>query len=74
MKITYDKKADALNIVLKKGIVKETIEVSPEIFVDLDKEGKPLFLEIIGLSEKVGGKNFSNIEIGKRKISMPAFA
>ncbi|HLA25702.1 MAG TPA: DUF2283 domain-containing protein [Patescibacteria group bacterium] len=74
MKITYDKKADALNIVLKKGLVKNTIEVSPEIFVDLDKEGKPLYLEIIGLSEKIGKKSFESVTVGNKNIRLPAFA
>ena len=40
MKISYDKEADALNIVLKIGSVDKTVEVSPEIFLDLDKKGK----------------------------------
>ena len=30
MKITYDKKADAINIVFKKGRVKKTLEIAPE--------------------------------------------
>jgi len=74
MKITYDKVTDALNIVLKKGIVGKTLEVSPEIFVDFDKKGTPLYIEIIGVSEKIGDKNFKNLTIGKRNIPLPAFA
>ena len=56
MKITYDKKVDALNLTLKEGVVKKTVEVSPEIFVDLDKNNNPLYFEIIGVSEKIGKK------------------
>ena len=74
MKITYDKRADALNIVLKNGVVKETVEVSPEIFVDVDKNGVPLYLEIIGVSEKTGEENFNNLTIGSKNIPLPAFA
>ena len=74
MKISYDKEADALNIVLKTGPVDKTVEVSSEIFLDLDKKGNPLYLEILGASEKIGKKNFGKIMIGKKLIGLPAFA
>jgi len=74
MKISYDKEADALNIVLKTGPVDRTVELSPLIFLDLDKKGDPLYLEIIGASERIGKKNVGKITIGKKLISLPAFA
>jgi len=74
MKITYDKEVDALNIVLKTAPVAKTIELSPEVFLDLDKSGNPLYLEIIGASEKIGKKNFSKITIGKKLFNLPVFA
>ena len=74
MKITYDKRADALNIVLKNGVVKKTVEISPEIFVDMDKNGVPLYLEIIGVGEKIGEENFNNLTIGSKNIPLPSFA
>ena len=61
MEITYDSKADALNITFKKGKVAETVEIAPEINLDLDKEKKPLYLEIIGASEKIGKQRVSEI-------------
>lgn len=61
MEITYDSKADALNITFKKGKVKKTLEISPEINLDLDVRGNPLYLEIIGFSEKIGEKRTSEI-------------
>ena len=72
MKITYDKKVDALNLVLKTGKVAKTVEIAPEVILDLDKKGNPLYLEIIGASEKVGEKNFSKITIGTKSIPIPA--
>lgn len=54
MEITYDPKADALNLTFRKGKVAKTVEIAPEINLDLDKKGKPLYLEIIGASEKIG--------------------
>jgi len=61
MEITYDPEADAISITFKKGKVKKTVEVAPEINLDLDKNGKPLYLEIIGASEKIGRKRASEI-------------
>lgn len=74
MKITYDKEVDALNVVLRTGKVAETREISPEILLDLDKNGNPLYLEIIGASEKIGKKNFGKVIVGKRFLNLPTFA
>lgn len=73
MKITYDSKIDALNIVLKTGEVNRTIEIAPEVFIDLDKNGVPLYMEVIGASEKIGKKNFSNINIFGKVVRLPNF-
>jgi len=59
MEITYDSKADALSIILKKGKVAKTIELAPEIILDMDKNGKPLYLEIIGAKEKMVEKQLA---------------
>jgi len=61
MEITYDPKADALNITFKEGRVAKTVEIAPEISLDLDKKGTPLYLEIIGASEKIGRKRVNEI-------------
>ncbi|OHA89933.1 MAG: hypothetical protein A2832_02235 [Candidatus Zambryskibacteria bacterium RIFCSPHIGHO2_01_FULL_44_22b] len=73
MKITYDKEVDALNVTLRKGIVAKTIEVAPEILLDVDKKGQPLYLEIIGASEKIGKKNFGKVTLGKKTFKIPSF-
>lgn len=61
MEITYDSKADALNLTFKEGKVAKTVEISPEINLDLDKSGKPLYLEIIGAREKIGARRVNEI-------------
>ncbi len=61
MEITYDPKADALNITFKKGEVAKTVEIAPEINLDLNKKEKPLYLEIIGASEKIGKKRVNEV-------------
>ena len=74
MKITYDKEVDALNISLRSGSVARTLEVAPEVMIDVDKKGNTLSIEIIGASEKIGKKNFSTVHIGGKSIALPAFA
>lgn len=74
MKITYDKEVDALNVVLRTGKVAETREISPEILLDLDKNGNPLYLEIIGASEKIGKKNFGKVIVGNKFLNLPALS
>ena len=54
MKISYDSEADAINITFREGKVKQTIEIAPEINIDMDGKGRPLYLEIIGATEKLG--------------------
>jgi len=61
MEITYDPKADALNLTFKKGKVAKTLELAPEIILDLDKNDNPLYLEIIGASEKIGKKRVNEV-------------
>lgn len=58
MNVRYDPKADAAYIYLteKKSKVAETKELSDEIFVDYDSEGRPLGIEIIGVKGRVPSK------------------
>ena len=70
MKITYDKTVDALNVTLRAGTVARTIEVAPEIILDLDKQGNPLYIEIIGASEKIGMRNFGKVIVGKKSLNL----
>lgn len=57
MKIIYDPYTDAINITFREGKVNKTVEISPEINLDFDKKGRPLYLEIIGAQEKLGKAN-----------------
>lgn len=52
MKIHYDPKVDALDIVLKTGKVAETKEIGKELYLDVDKCGEPLSLEILGVKDR----------------------
>jgi uncharacterized protein YuzE len=74
MEITYDKEVDALNVLLRSGAVAKTLEIAPEIMMDLDKKGNTLNIEILGASEKIGKKNFSKVTVGKKSLPLPVMA
>ncbi len=74
MKITYDKKVDALNVSIRPGTVAKTMEVAPEVLLDIDKKGRILNLEILGAREKVGVRNFNRVNIGETSVPMPSLA
>lgn len=54
MKITYDKKVDAMYIRLKKGRYDHTKKVTDDILVDVSKKGEVLGLEILDASKNIG--------------------
>lgn len=74
MKITYDKEANALNVSLRPGVVAKTLEVAPEVLLDIDKKGRTLNLEILGAREKIGMKNFNTVSIGNTLVKLTALA
>lgn len=54
MKITYDKKVDAMYIKLRKGSYDHTKKVTDDILVDVSKKGEVLGLEILDASKNIG--------------------
>jgi len=54
MKITYDKKVDAMYIKLKKGHYDHTKKVTDDILVDVSSKGEVLGLEILDASDNIG--------------------
>lgn len=69
MEITYDSKDDALNVILRQGKIAKTVELASEIILDLDRTNRPLYLEIIGASEKIGRKQVSEITMKNLALS-----
>lgn len=61
MRIIYDSKADAISITFREGRVKKTLEIAPEIILDVDAKLRPLYLEILGAREKLGRANAEEI-------------
>lgn len=61
MKIFYDPKADAIDIIFKEGKVYETREIGRELYLDIDKKGEPLSLEILDASSRLPVKEFNHL-------------
>lgn len=68
MQIDYDPQADALYIQLRPGEVEDTQEVSKYIYVDVDREGVPLGLEILFAKRVLGEVDVASITVN---ISRP---
>ena len=52
MKVTYDRNADAMSIVLADADVEETRSVAPGFFADYDADGRIVALEILKAAQK----------------------
>jgi len=70
MKIDYDATVDALSVTLRKGKVDRTVEIAPEIMIDFDLNGRPLYLEILDASTKIGKSNMTSVQVGKENIPL----
>ncbi len=53
-KINYDSKSDVFYITVKSGYEEKHQEVAPGIFVELDKQGKLMGVEILNASQNIG--------------------
>ncbi len=80
MKITYDKKADAMYIYFQKGKkVARTIELADLLIADLDKLGKVIGIEVLCASRQLMRRMRSKKEKSVRNFSsvnvpIPVFA
>jgi len=61
MKVSFDKKADALYIELKKGKFGSNKKIDAETIVDLDKEGNLLGIEFLSASKRIPAKELRKI-------------
>ena len=68
MKISYDKTADAMYIYLRKGKVAKTVKINNRVFVDVDKKGNVIGIEMLDVSHQIPKK-----EIGKVYSEMPVY-
>lgn len=68
MRIIFDEKADAIYIYLiepskKRGIVKKTVEAQEGVFLDMDKHGRLLGIEILDVSARIPLKNLRQFSV-----------
>jgi uncharacterized protein YuzE len=63
MLLTVDNESDAFYLQLATGEVDDTLQLTPYIFVDIDKMGRPLGLEILFAKRVLGQTDLSQIQI-----------
>ena len=64
MRITYDPKADAMNIKFQEGKYEISREVAEGIIVDYTKKGKVIRIEILDASKRMPKESLKDIIIG----------
>lgn len=63
MQISYDKEADAVAIWFGELKSERTIDVTEDIFVDIDKDGRLAGIEVLNASEKLDIEDLINISV-----------
>ncbi len=63
MKITYDKKIDAMYIKLRDGHYDHSKKISDDILVDVSKKGEVLGVEILDAKENIGTINPERLNV-----------
>lgn len=53
-KINYDPKSDVVYMIINDGYEEKHQEIAPGIFVELDKKGKLIGVEILRASQNIG--------------------
>ena len=69
MKIDYDPQADAIYIQLRPGEVDDTLEAGKYVYVDVDKEGMPLGLEILFAGRLLAQEDMTSVTVHIRRIA-----
>lgn len=64
MKITYDPRADAMNIKFQEGKYDISKEIAEGIIIDYTKKGKVIRIEILDASKKMPKESIQDIVIG----------
>ena len=67
MKISYDKKADALSIILNEGRISKDIEVSENIFAGFDRSGQILEVQFLEISKS--GRPWLTLEAAAKYLN-----
>ena len=73
MKIEYDQEANALYITLREAEVAETNEVTGNVIIDLDADGKAIGIEILGVRQLLNPEDLARITV-ENLLAEPAGA
>ncbi|MFH1774674.1 MAG: DUF2283 domain-containing protein [Methanobacteriota archaeon] len=63
MRITYDPKADAMNIKFQKGKYNISKEIAEGIIIDYTKDGKVISIEILDVSKRIPIESIKDITV-----------
>jgi uncharacterized protein YuzE len=72
MQIDYDPEADAIYVRLRTGEVDDTLAVGKYVYVDVDKDGVPLGLEILFAGQVLAGTDLTSITVNLNRVTQPA--
>ena len=61
MQVSYDKEADALAIWFSNSGSHKAMDIAEDIFIDVDRDGRFVGLEILHASEKFDPADLANI-------------
>jgi uncharacterized protein YuzE len=63
MRIDYDPQAEAIYIQLRQGEIDDTIEAGKYVYVDVDKDGIPLGLEILFAGRMLAEEDMTSVTV-----------
>ena len=61
MQIDYDPQSDAIYIRLREGEVDDTLETAKYVYVDVDKDGVPLGVELLFAGRLIPQENLRSV-------------
>lgn len=70
MKVRFDPEADILYILIKEGEISDTDEIDDDLWIEYDKEGNIVGIEIWNAGEKVIMKALKEIEAKTGKATV----
>lgn len=73
MKIEYDQEANALYITLREAQVAKTNEVTDNLIIDLDADGCPIGIEILGVRQLLSREDLARLTV-ENLLAEPASA
>ncbi len=74
MQIDYDPQADAVYVRLRAGDVDDTLAVGQYIYVDVDKDGVPLGLEILFAGRTLATQELTSVTVNLARVTQPVLA